>query len=43
LHLRSLGPKPSALAATLRAVGPGAFTTLGQEECRTPTLVTVLR
>jgi hypothetical protein len=25
LHLRSLGPKPSALAATLRAVRPGEF------------------
>ena len=32
LHLRSLGPKPSALAATLRAVGPGAFTTPGAGE-----------
>src|SRR6266516_4684316 len=43
LHLRSLGPKPSALAAPLRAVGPGAFTTPGTGECRTPTLITVLR
>ena len=32
LHLRSLGPRPSALAATLRAVGPGAFTTPGAGE-----------
>ena len=43
LHLRSLGPKPSALAATLRAVGTGELRTPEPRKCRTRTLVAVLR
>ena len=31
LHLRSLGPKPSALAATLRADAPSGFKNAGVE------------
>lgn len=38
LHLRSLGPKPSALAATLRADAPGGFRERrsGETRCRNP-------